>query len=485
MTNLSHSDCVMRRKFSDRQDEQFIPDLIFLQKESFESFICLDNNDEEKKEKSKIQIALKEFFPLSDPNKNAVLEFIKYRVGEIKYTAKECLNSGRTYSIALYATLRLLIFEKSEESGRKEIKAIKDQEVFLCDIPLMTKGGSFIINGIERVVVSQMRRAPGVFFDSEDAKLFSGKVYTAKIIPLAGSWVDFEFDGRDILYFRIDKKRKIPVTSLFKVLNMSVSDVLKYFYKETNIKFRNGNWISDFNFEGIVGKSFGFDIINAKTNEIVIPKNRKITKRTINQLKESGFKEFILDRNFISSYVLADDVMDSATGEIILPVGTQLDEDKLVLLQNLNIEDVSIVNPESSEIGPYIFNTFGVDKNTSLESVVVDIYKAIRTGEEPMSVEAAQKFVDNLLFSSRFNLSEVGRMKANYRLGIDVPMEITHLTKDDILSTVKILSKIKHNDEKTDDIDNLMNRRLRAAGELIENQFRVGISRIEKTTFII
>ena len=481
MTNLTHSSCVMRRSFSDRQDEQYIPDLIFLQKESFDSFICLDNNDEGKKEKSKIQIALKEFFPLSDPNKNAVLEFVKYRVGDIKYTARECLNSGRTYSIALFATLRLLIFEKSEDSNKKEIKAIKDQEVFLCDIPLMTKGGSFIINGIERVIVSQMRRAPGVFFDSEDAKLFSGKIYTAKIIPLAGSWVDFEFDGRDIIYFRIDKKRKIPVTSLFKVLGMSVSDVLKYFYKETTVRLKDNDWIAEFNYDGIVGKSFGFDLIDAETKEIVVPRNRKITKRLFSQLKEKNFSQFILDENFISSYVLAEDIFDNSTGEVVLSVGTQLDEDKLALLKSLKINNVSVVSPESSEIGPYVFNTLGVDKNSTLESVVVDIYKAIRTGEEPMSVESAQKFVENLLFSNRFNLSEVGRMKANYRLGIDVPMDITHLTKDDILSTVKILSKIKHNDEKTDDIDNLMNRRLRAAGELIENQFRIGMSRIEKT----
>ncbi len=470
----------MRRGFTDRLDEKYIPDLIFLQKESFEEFICLDNNDEEKREKSRLQDIFKTFFPIYDNTKTVVLEFIKYRVGEVKYTVKECLNSGRNFSIPVYATLRLIIFTKPDENGKKDIKVIKEQEVFLCDLPIMTKQGSFVINGIERVVVSQMRRAPGVFFDSEKSKISSGKNYTAKIIPITGSWLDFEFDGRDLFYFRIDKKRKLSISYFFKILGMDLSEVLKYFYKNNVLKFSNNQWISEFNSEGIVGKSFEYDIIDAETNEVVIPKNKKITKLLLKKLKDKNFKNFVINENYISSYILSENIFDE-NGDVLLPVGISLNEDKLNLLKDLNISEINVVNPEDSELGPYIYNTIIADKDITTEGAFCEIYRSIRVGEEAPNFEAAEKFVNNLLFSSRYNLSEVGRMKANYRLGVDIPLTTTCLTKDDILSTIKILSKIKHNDEKTDDIDNLMNRRLRAVGELIDSQFRIGLARIERT----
>lgn len=480
MKTFNHSNCVMRRGFTDRLDEKYIPDLIFLQKESFEEFICLDNNDEEKREKSRLQDIFKTFFPIYDNTKTVVLEFIKYRVGEVKYTVKECLNSGRNYSIPVYATLRLIIFTKPDENGKKDIKVIKEQEVFLCDLPIMTKQGSFVINGIERVVVSQMRRAPGVFFDSEKSKISSGKNYTAKIIPITGSWLDFEFDGRDLFYFRIDKKRKLSISYFFKILGMDLSEVLKYFYKNNVLKFSNNQWISEFNSEGIVGKSFEYDIIDAETNEVVIPKNKKITKLLLKKLKDKNFKNFVINESYISSYILSENIFDE-NGDVLLPVGISLNEDKLNLLRDLNISEINVVNPEDSELGPYIYNTIIADKDITTEGAFCEIYRSIRVGEEAPNFEAAEKFVNNLLFSSRYNLSEVGRMKANYRLGVDIPLTTTCLTKDDILSTIKILSKIKHNDEKTDDIDNLMNRRLRAVGELIDSQFRIGLARIERT----
>ena len=480
MKTFNHSNCVMRRGFTDRLDEKYIPDLIFLQKESFEEFICLDNNDEEKREKSRLQDIFKTFFPIYDNTKTVVLEFIKYRVGEVKYTVKECLNSGRNYSIPVYATLRLIIFTKPDENGKKDIKVIKEQEVFLCDLPIMTKQGSFVINGIERVVVSQMRRAPGVFFDSEKSKISSGKNYTAKIIPITGSWLDFEFDGRDLFYFRIDKKRKLSISYFFKILGMDLSEVLKYFYKNNVLKFSSNQWISEFNSEGIVGKSFEYDIIDVETNEVVIPKNKKITKLLLKKLKDKNFKNFVINENYISSYILSENIFDE-NGDVLLPVGISLNEDKLNLLKDLNISEINVVNPEDSELGPYIYNTIIADKDITTEGAFCEIYRSIRVGEEAPNFEAAEKFVNNLLFSSRYNLSEVGRMKANYRLGVDIPLTTTCLTKDDILSTIKILSKIKHNDEKTDDIDNLMNRRLRAVGELIDSQFRIGLARIERT----
>ena len=479
MKTFNHSNCILRRSFSNRVDDEFIPNLIFLQKDSFDSFICLDNNDEEKKKSSKVQEVLESFFPLTDNNKNIVLEFVNYRVGDIKYTVKECISSGRTYSIPLFAMLRLLVL--ADDGGKKEVKAIKEQEVFLCDMPLMTPNGTFIINGIERVVVSQMRRAPGVFFDSEDSKMFSGKSYTAKIIPIAGSWLDFEYDGMDLLYFRIDKKRKVPISYLFKMLGMSIEDVLSYYYRGYTLEFKNKHWIIDFDYENSLGKSFDYDIVDCNTNEIVIPKGRKITKVFANKLKEKGFSKYVLTDDINETFVLLKDIVDKNSGEVLFSAGTSLDREKLDSLQKLNIKNISVVIPDTSDLGHYIYNSLLIEKDKTTESVFYDIYKIVRLSEEPANFESAEKFVNALFFSNRYNFSDVGRMKANYRLGIDVPMDTLHLTKEDILATIKILNKLKHNDEKTDDIDNLANRRLRCTGELMEVQFRAGMAKIERT----
>ena len=482
MKTLNHSNYILRRSFSDRVDDGFIPDLIFLQNESFESFICLDNNDEEKRKKSKIQEVFESFFPIVDSNKNLILEFLKYRVGDIKYSVKECINSGRTYSVPLYATLRLLVLDKTdEENTKREVKAIKEQEVFFCDIPLMTSTGSFVINGIERVVVSQMRRAPGVFFDSEDSKMFSGKSYTAKIIPVAGSWLDFEFDGRDLLYFRIDKKRKMPISYLFKVLGMSMGDVLSYFYKSYKLEYTNNNWSIGFDYDNCLGKSFDHDIIDVNTNEIVIPQGRKITRKLVSSLKEKNFSRYLIDENEGSLFVLINDLIDKDSGEVLFSAGSELNFEKLNNFKELGINEVEVVIPDTSELGHYVYNSLIIEKDKSLENVLFEIYRSVKVSEEAANFEAAEKFVNGLFFSNRYNLSDVGRMKMNYRLGINTDMTIMHLTKDDILATIKILNKLKHNDEKTDDIDNLANRRLRCTGELMEVQFRSGMSKVERS----
>ena len=481
MKTLNHSNYILRRSFSDRVDDDFIPDLIFLQNESFESFICLDNNNEEKRKKSKIQEVFESFFPMTDSSKSLILEFLRYRVGDIKYSVKECINSGRTYSVPLYATLRLLVLEKTEEeNAKKEIKAIKEQEVFFCDIPLMTNTGSFVINGIERVVVSQMRRAPGVFFDSEDSKLFTGKSYTAKIIPVAGSWLDFEFDGRDLLYFRIDKKRKMPVSYLFKILGMSIGDVLSYFYKSYKLEYTNNNWSIEFDYDSCLGKSFDHDIIDANTNEIVIPQGRKITRKLFNQLKDKNFSRYLINDEENSLFVLSNDLIDNESGEVLFSAGSEINPEKLNNFKELGINEIDIVMPDASELGHYIYNSLLIEKDKSLENVLFDVYRAVKVSEEAANFESAEKFVNGLFFSNRYNLSDVGRMKMNYRLGIDTDLETMHLTKDDILATIKILNKLKHNDEKADDIDNLTNRRLRCTGELMEVQFRSGMSKVER-----
>lgn len=478
MKNSNHSNYILRKKFSEKEDDALIPNLISLQKDSYEKF--LEKDDVEKQANSGLAKAFRSFFPLSDLNKTVTLDFVSYRFGEEKYSYKECLYSGRTYSAPLYATLRLIIWDDAD-NGKKNIKIMKEQEVFLCDMPLMTENASFIFSGIERVIISQMRRAPGVFFDLEDSKISNTKIYTARIIPMNGSWLDFEFDVRNNLFFRLDRKRKMPITTLLKAMGMSNEEVLRSFYKGFNIEITPKNYIADFDYSRLVGKRFESDIIDADSGNVVIARDTKITKRTIEKLKASGFKKFILTDEIIPSYVVLEDVANDKTGEIILPTGTRLTTEKMEILRNLGVKKISVISPDNSEIGNYIYETSLVDKNTDKDAALYDIYRSVRIGDNPTSVDQAEKLLNTMLFSSRYDLSDVGRMKINYRLGLNIDDKILHLTKEDIISTIYTLSKIKHNEEPTDDIDNLANRRLRAVGELIENQFKIGMARIERS----
>ena len=477
MKTFNNFDTVLRKSFSNRDDSAFVQDLIFIQKDSFKSFICL-TNDEDERVKSKINEAISSFFPLYDNNKTLQLNYIKYRVGEIKYTVEECINSGRTYEIPLFVTLQLIVFEKTDDD-KKEIKAIKEQDVFLCNIPLMTDTGSFVINGIERVVVSQMRRAPGAFFDSEEAKMFSGIEYTAKIIPLNGSWLDFSFDSKDRMLFSIDTKRKMNIANMFKFLNMTTADVLNYYYKSYTLEYSKNNWSIDFDANSLINKTFEYDLIDADNNEVIVPKNKKITKRVLGQLESKNVKRYYIGDLENIFYVLAEDIIDNSTGEVLFEIGSEIKYDTIKEFEKRKITKIKVINPDLSIIGPYIFNTIKADADKTRDDALMDMYRAVRVTEDAPNVESAEKFLNALFFSNRYNLSEVGRMKINYRLGINVDLNTLCLTKEDILTTIKILSKIKHNDEKTDDIDNLANRRLRTSGEIIENQFRIGMARME------
>ena len=477
MKNSNHSNYILRKKFSEKEDETLIPNLISLQKDSYRKF--LEKDDTDKQTDSGLTKAFKSFFPLSDLNKTVTLDFVSYRFGDEKYSYKECLYSGRTYSAPLYATLRLIIWDDAEP-GKKNIKIIKEQEVFLCDMPLMTENGSFVFSGIERVIISQMRRAPGVFFDLEDSKISNTKIYTARVIPMNGSWLDFEFDIRDNLFFRLDRKRKMPVTTLLRAMGMSLEEILKSFYKQYNISFADGKYISDFDYSKVIGRKFEFDILDAKDGSIVIPRDTKITKRFLEKLKNSGFEKFIITDAIISSFVLVEDIVNKETGEVLLPVGTRLSNEKMEVIKSFGIKSINVINPDSSEIGSYIYETSLIDRNNNQELALYDIYKSIRIGDTPTSFEQAEKLFNGILFSSKYDLSDVGRMKINYRLGLNIDEKILHLTKEDIISIIYTLSKIKHNEEPTDDIDNLANRRLRAVGELVENQFKIGMARIER-----
>ncbi len=475
------SSSVFRKNFANNRYEEEIPHLISLQKESYAKFL---QSDVEPNKRSFVGIhsVFQSFFPLSDSSGKITLEFIGYILGDAKYESSECLSSGRTYCAPLKVQLRLILWDQEEGSEIKEVKTIKEQEVYLCDIPLMTESGSFIINGAERVIVSQMRRAPGVFFDSDNVKLTGSKAYTAKIIPHIGSWLDFEFDTKDILYFRIDKKRKIPVSTLLKAMGMSIQDIICDFYGKIKIFSTKSGWASEFDFSNVTGKKLTYDLVDAETGEIKVKEGTKITKKVLEKLKEEKFKNYILTDETLLGYVIAEDLIDAETGEVLLEAGSLATTESLEVLTKMNFKSVFVINPSKSDIGPYLYNTILVDKNQNQKDATYDIYKAIRLGEVPASAEVAKNFFDNLLLSpARYDLSDVGRMKMNHRLDLKVDKDTLHLVPDDIKQTIKILSLIKHNDLKTDDIDNLANRRVRAVGELIENQLRIGVARIEKS----
>ncbi len=482
MTQTRNFDqALFRKSFGNSKDREAIPYLISLQKESYEKFLQA-NVAPEKRENIGIQSVFNSFFPLTDSAGRVTLEFVSYSLGTPKYEARECLSAGRSFSSPMRAQLRLILWHQEEGSEVKEIRSIKEQEVYLCDVPLMTETGSFIINGAERVIVSQMRRAPGVFFDSENAKLSGSKSYTAKIIPHIGSWLDFEFDSKDILYFRVDKKRKIPVSSLLRAIDMSAEEIIKTFYGSIDAFITKNGWATSFDPEVFLGKKLPYDLVCADTKKVMVKEGTKLNRKAVEKLKEEKFQNYLLTDEVLLGFVVAQDLIDNDTGELLLEAGSILTPESLEILQKLNFKNVAVVNPSKSDIGPYLYNTMLVDKNQNQKDALFDIYKAIRLGEAPSSLEVAKNYFDNLFFSdARYNLSDVGRMKMNHRLSLNITKETLHLTHHDVKQTIKILSLIKHNDLKTDDIDNLANRRVRAVGELVENQLRVGMSRIEKS----
>jgi len=479
--NRSLDQVVLRKSFSDNKDKEAIPYLVSLQKDSYEKFLQA-HVDSKKRLNVGIQSVFNSFFPLSDSSERITVEFVEYSLGKPKYESNECFSAGRTFSIPLHAHLRLILWNKEEGSEIKEIRSIKEQEVYLCDVPLMTETGSFIINGAERVVVSQMRRAPGVFFDSENTKISDSKSYTAKIIPHLGSWLDMEFDSKDVMHFRVDKKRKIPVSSLLRAINMSSEDIIKTFYGSIESTLTKKGWATKFDGEIFIGKKMPYDLVDAETGETKIKEGVKLNRKTLEKLKDEKFENYLLTDEILPGYIVAQDLIDPETGELLLEAGSIVTSESLEILKKLHFEKVLIVNPSKSDIGPYLYNTMLLDKNQNQKDALYDIYKAIKLGESPSSLEVAKNYFENLFFSdARYNLSDVGRMKMNHRLGLNIDKDTLHLTYDDIKQTVKILSLTKHNDLKTDDIDNLANRRIRAVGELVENQLRIGMARVEKS----
>ena len=470
----------IRKNFGKIQKIVDIPDLIGMQRESYQRFLQMEVAPEVRQDIG-LQSVFNSVFPIKDFTGTASLEFVSYHFAEVKHSVNECINRGMTYEIALRLRVRLVVYDVDKGSGVSNIRDIKEQEIYFGTLPLMTEKGTFIINGTERAVVSQLHRSSGVFFDHDKGRTHSsGKIiYTARIIPVRGSWIDMEIDPKDIVYIRIDRRRKFPVTLLFKALGYSDDDILSYFYDKEKIHIKDGQFLRELDFDFLKGQRPSADVINPETGEVAVRKGRMFTKRAIKELQSAGVELIPMAREDLSGRVIAADLVD-ANGEVIAKSNDSLDEKLLDALLEAEVSEFEVLFME----GPYASNavqkTLAVDKVETKEEALLDIYRRLRPGN-PATAEVAQEFIDHLFFKTAYyDLSGVGRLKLNHRLGIETPLDIRILRKEDILLTTKTLVELRDTQGAVDDIDHLGNRRVRAVGELLENQYRIGLVRMER-----
>jgi DNA-directed RNA polymerase subunit beta len=471
----------VRKFFGKIEEVAEMPNLIEVQKASYDQFLLVLEPPGGRPNEG-LQAVFKSVFPISDFSNVSMLEFVKYEFEAPKYDVDECRQRGMTYAAPLKVTLRLIVFDIDEETGAKSVKDIKEQDVYMGDIPLMTNNGTFVVNGTERVIVSQMHRSPGVFFDHDKGKTHSsGKLlFAARIIPYRGSWLDIEFDAKDIVYARIDRRRKIPVTSLLYALGMSGEEILNTFYKQVPYKRIKEGWRVPFDATRLRGYKAINDLIDADTGKVVLEAGKKLTVRQARQLAEKGLKALRLtDEELIGHYV-AEDLVNPKTGEIHVEAGEEITEKTLKTLNDAGYKELPLLNIDHVNVGAYIRNTLVMDKNMTREDALFDIYRVMRPGEPP-TLDTAQAMFNSLFFDpERYDLSAVGRVKMNMRLDLTVEDTIRILRKDDILSVIKTLVDLRDGKGDIDDIDHLGNRRVRSVGELMENQYRIGLLRMER-----
>ncbi|MDH5488367.1 MAG: DNA-directed RNA polymerase subunit beta [Rhodospirillaceae bacterium] len=497
----------VRKDFGRIKPAVGMPNLIEVQKTSYEQFLKRDSTPEER-EQSGLQEVFKSVFPITDFSEHGTLEFVKFEFDEPKYDVEECQQRGITYGAPLKVTLRLVVWDVDEETEARSVRDIKEQDVYMGDMPLMTDNGTFVVNGTERVIVSQMHRSPGVFFDHDKGKTHSsGKyLFASRVIPYRGSWLDFEFDAKDLVYVRIDRRRKLPVTTLLMALDsdktaktrakladegkilppseaegMSPQDILNHFYDTVIYSRTKKGWKTAFNPDRLRGQKLTRDLVNAKTGKVVLEQGSKLTPRALRQLEEKGLAEVqVTAEDLIGSYA-AIDIFNEKTGEIFAEPGDEITVEIIEAMEEIGIEEISVLAIDHVNVGPYIRNTLAVDKNKTREEALVDIYRVMRPGEPP-TPETAQALFNSLFFDSeRYDLSAVGRVKMNSRLNFDdVADTVRVLRKEDILAIVRTLTDLKDGRGEIDDIDHLGNRRVRSVGELMENQYRVGLLRMER-----
>lgn len=485
LTPIAASNVRLRRSFAKTKQYTEIPNLIELQKKSYENFLQKDV-DADRRTSEGLSGVFKSVFPITDFNNTANLEFVSYTLESPKYDVDECRQRGMSFAAPLKVTLRLIVFDVDEETEARSIRDVKEQEVYLGEIPLMTANGSFIINGTERVVVSQLHRSPGVFFDHDKGKNnVNGKfIYSARVIPYRGSWLDLEFDQKDLLYVRIDRRRKFPVTILLKALGYSTEELLKFFYHIDLVRVsKDGRFLRDLDIEKLAGQRAISDINDPKTGENIVKAGRRITRAVVKRVQSEGIKELLITRDDLIGKVIASAIVDESTGEIIADVNSEITNEIIDQALAAGIKEFKLIFFDGLSVGPYLRNTLLIDKVSTKEESLLEIYKRLRPGEPPTS-EASTNFFNRLFFDPEtYDLSEVGRLKINHRFSIpfeECPVSHRTLTNKDILFVVKTLIDLKNGQGKTDDIDHLGNRRVRSVGELLENQYRIGLVRMER-----
>ncbi|MBF0456166.1 MAG: DNA-directed RNA polymerase subunit beta [Magnetococcales bacterium] len=457
-----------------------IPNLIEVQKQSFRRFLQ-ESVEVEQRGNHGLHGVFRSVFPIQDYAGTLSLEYVTYELGEPKYEMDECLQRGMTYSAPLKVTFRLVVWEENEETGAKTVQEIKEQDVYLGEIPLMTHTGTFIVNGTERVIVSQMHRSPGVFFDHDKGKTHSsGKyLFSARVIPYRGSWLDFEFDPKDFLYARIDRRRKLPVTTLLRAMGMTAEEMLNRFYTLEEYRKEGVIWEKRLDPDKLDGARLNYALVDPKTGDEIVKAKRKITPRLIKKLKALELEWIQVPSEDLYSRVVSCDIIDQH-GQLLAEAGSEITEEMLLQLEDAGISNLTVLFIDKVNVGSYLPDTIRIDKNQTTDEALIDIYRMMRPGEPP-TVEAATSLFNNLFFNEdRYDLSAVGRMKMNSRLNLECDNEVRILRKEDILSVVEVLLKLKDGHGKIDDIDHLGNRRVRSVGELLENQVRIGLVRMER-----
>src|ERR1700684_4455470 len=469
----------IRRSFGKIKKIIEIPNLIEIQKRSYDDFLQVGVSTEDRADVG-LQAVFKSVFPIKDFNETASLEFVSYELGTPKYDVEECHQRGMTYAAPLKVKIQLVIWDV--ENGRRSIKNVKEQEVYFGEIPLMTGNGTFMVNGTERVIVSQLHRSPGVFFEHDKGRTHStGKLlYSARIIPYRGSWIDFEFDPRDVLYVRIDRRRKFPATVLLRALGMTTEDLLNYYYRKDIVNLDPRQYTKQFVADHLMGSRVSRDVKDPKSGEVIAREGRKFNKAIVRAMEQAKISEVPIALDEIVGRVSAHDIVDSTTGEVLIGTNEDLTEETLEKLKTHGVKRIEVLFTVDAPGGGPLRLTLAQDKLGTPEEAVIEIYRRLRPGDPPTQ-ETATTFFNNLFFNAeRYDLSKVGRLKLNHKLKIDVPLEQGTLRREDILEVVRYLMELKNGNGQVDDIDHLGNRRVRAVGELVENQFRIGLVRMER-----
>ena len=471
----------IRKSFGKLKESLSIPNLIEVQKNSYKELTEFYSEAELTKGFDRV---FKSIFPIEDLNDKATLEYVSYRLDKPKFDVEECITRGLTYSSALKCTLRLVVYEIDQENNTKDILSAKEQEVYMGEVPMMTNSGTFITNGVQRVVVNQMHRSPGVFFDHDKGKTHaSGKLlFNARVIPNRGSWLDFEYDVKDFLYFKIDRKKKIFSSTLLMALGFTKAEIADEFYESEQYTFdpKTEKWKTKFNPENYKAKNFSEEVTDAKTGEVVIKLGDKINFLNAKKLSNDGLKDILVTRDSLFGKFLHRDIKVNDEEEGTFSIGTELNDAVIQQILDANIHSLQISVTNSINKGPYLLTTILNDKNNSKDEAITEIYKMLRPGEPP-TIEIATQIFNNLFFSSdRYDLSDVGRVKMNSRLEQECSDKITILRNDDIIAIVHKMLDLRDGKDEVDDIDHLGNRRVRSVGELVENQARIGVYRMER-----